>query len=237
MIFAAPPRHRDPGPAATPPRSPALRDPRRPDRHGLVYVEGLPASARGALRPTGTLSGARRRVAAVEPSRRRADVARARRRRSVRSRCVASRVMSDCSSTPPPSASTIAVLDARSSPQELEAELGVSGVLAQVLARRGLGDPAAARALPRRGRGAPAGGVRGIGRGGRAGPRPRRAPARRSPSTATTTATASARRRSSSGAARARRRRRLVPARPPSDGYGLAAGDRRAARRARHAGS
>ena len=82
--------------------------------------------------------------------------------------------------------------------------------LAQVLVRRGLGDARRrARAFlaprsrhdPRR--------VRGHRRGRRADPAPRRAPARRSPSTATTTSTASARPRSSCarcGALGARRR-------------------------------
>ena len=111
---------------------------------------------------------------------------------------------------------------------------GLSHVLAQVLVRRGLGDPAARARVPGGGDAPSArafGGLRDaagriLGHVGAA---------RGSPSTATTTSTASARPRCSCGccARSAPTSTGTCPSRI-DDGYGLARGDRRAARRARH---
>ena len=79
--------------------------------------------------------------------------------------------------------------------RRLAGELGVSGVLAQVLVRRGLGEPAAARAFLAAADEHPLDAFGGLRDARGADPRATSAAARGSPSTATTTWTASAPRR------------------------------------------
>ena len=117
----------------------------------------------------------------------------------------------------------------------LERDLGVSHAVAQVLVRRGLGEPATrARAWLAADEAHDPRAFARHRRRGRADPAPRRAPARASPSTATTTSTACARRRCS--CARCARLGADVDWYLPSrgdDGYGLVRARRSSGSRAR----